>query len=130
MPTGSVLSPTATSTTGEVAEAANAPTHHDDESPAGDAPAAEVELALGGLSHMICFVALEDQLWLVDCGFGGSAPTQPVAVDGGINILDAAQVLQQTCLLRFTTRFGKPTHLIATHKDSGGGWLRRTSALI
>jgi arylamine N-acetyltransferase len=97
VPTASSLSPDASSTTGEVAEAGNAPKHHEDESPAGEAPSAEVELAMGGLSHMVCFVRLEQQLWLVDCGFGGSAPTQPVAIDGGINIIDAAQVLQILC---------------------------------
>ena len=108
VPTGSTLSPASGSTTGEVADAANSPKHHEDESPAGTAPAAEVELALGGLSHMICFVALEDQLWLVDCGFGGSAPTQPIAIDGGINIIDAAQVPRMSLALCYLPRSDTP----------------------
>ena len=95
VPTGSAQSPEASSSTGEAAEHSDQTTHRSDESPAGEAPAADVKLTLGGLSHMLCFVRLEDTLWLVDCGFGGSAPTQPVAIDGGINIIDAAQVTSE-----------------------------------
>ena len=91
VPTGAAQSPEASSSMGEVAEQGDHATHRSDS--AGEAPVpADVSLTLGGLSHMVCFVRLEDTLWLVDCGFGGSAPTQPVAIDGGINIIDAAQV--------------------------------------
>ena len=92
VPTGSAVSPDVSSSSmGEVGEQGDQGTHRSDS--AGDAPPApDVSLTLGELSHMLCFVRLEDTLWLVDCGFGGSAPTQPVAIDGGINIIDAAQV--------------------------------------
>ena len=91
VPTGSAVSPDVSSSSmGEVGEQGDQGTHRSDST--GEAPAPDVSLTLGELSHMLCFVRLEDTLWLVDCGFGGSAPTQPVAIDGGINIIDAAQV--------------------------------------
>ena len=90
VPTGRAQSPDVSSSLGEVAEQGDQDPHRSDS--AGEAPPADVSLTLSGLSHMVSFVRLEDSLWLVDCGFGGSAPTQPVAIDDGINIIDAAQV--------------------------------------